>query len=310
MSADPSTHPIRGGASLPPSPAETQRRRHRATLNAFLFLFPAFVLLILFRLAPVIQVFFDSFLNSSAEWVGLENYRFLLESESFLNSVRVTLIFNVLINPIQIVMALGMALLIVDGAKKPGMWQTLNLLPVVVPLAISSLIWGVAFRPDDGIINAILIAVGLPEQRWLTSADQAMMSIIILASWVGVGYWSLFLVAGLHQVPKDVIEAATLDGARYWRTLWYVRLPLMRRPLAFVLVADTAVNLLLFAPVQILTRGGPVDSTNLVMFDIYRNAFVFADLPLAAAETMLLLIVVMAIVGLQFLMLNQRGSGN
>ncbi len=283
--------------------------RWRPALSAFYFLLPALILLVLFRLAPVVEVFFDSFFNSRAQWAGFENYIFLLTSESFVNSMRVTLVFNLLINPIQIAMALAMALLIVDGAKKPGMWQTLNLLPVVVPLAISSLIWGVGFRPDDGIINAILTAVGLPGQRWLTSADQAMMSIIILASWVGVGYWSLFLVAGLHQVPRDVMEAASLDGARYWRTLWYVRLPLMRRPLAFVLVADTAVNLLLFAPVQILTRGGPVDSTNLVMFDIYRNAFVFADLPLAAAETVLLLIVVMAIVGLQFLMLNQRNPG-
>ncbi|WP_421853379.1 carbohydrate ABC transporter permease [Oricola sp.] len=269
---------------------------------------PALILLVLFRIAPVIEVFFDSFRNSRSEWAGFENYAFLLTSDSFINSIRVTLVFNLLINPIQIVMALAIALLIVDGAKKPGMWQTLNLLPVVVPLAVSSLIWSVGFRPDDGIINAILAAIGLPDQRWLTSADQAMMSIIILASWVGVGYWSLFLVAGLHQVPRDVIEAARLDHGGYWGTLWHVRLPLMRRPLAFVLVADTAVNLLLFAPVQILTRGGPVDSTNLVMFDIYRNAFVFADLPLAAAETVLLLLVVIAIVGLQFLMLNQQGA--
>jgi ABC-type sugar transport system permease subunit len=300
------TNLSQGGGSLPPVPAESRRRRRQLTRQALYFLFPALILLVLFRLAPVIQVFFGSFLDSNSKWIGLENYWFLLESESFINSIRVTLIFNMLINPIQVAMAMGMALLIVDGAKKPGMWQTLNLLPVVVPLAISSLVWGVGFRPDDGLINAILQAAGLPGQRWLTSADQAMMSIIILASWVGVGYWSLFLVAGLHQVPKDVIEAASLDGARYWRTLWHIRLPLMRRPLAFVLVADTAVNLLLFAPVHILTRGGPVDSTSLVMFDIYRNAFVFADLPLAAAETVLLLIIVMAIVGLQFIMLNQR----
>lgn len=294
------------GGDPPAVPVESRRRQRQLTRQAFYFLFPALVLLVLFRLAPVVQVFFDSFQNAKSQWVGIENYLFLLESESFINSIRVTLIFNLLINPIQVAMAMVMALLIVDGAKKPGMWQTLNLLPVVVPLAISSLIWGVGFRPDDGFVNAILQALSLPEQRWLTSADQAMMSIIILASWVGVGYWSLFLVAGLHQVPKDTVEAASIDGARYWRTLWHIRLPLMRRPLAFVLVADTAVNLLLFAPIQILTRGGPNDSTSLVMFDIYRNAFVFADLPLAAAETVLLLIVVMAIVGMQFLMLNQR----
>ena len=305
MSLTATTLQRRGKLSPSAHPQARGWHRHPA-LAALGFLLPALALLVIFRIAPVIEVLFDSFLNSRSEWVGLENYFFLLTSEAFVNSMRVTLVFNLLINPIQIIMALAIALLIVDGARKPGMWQTLNLLPVVVPLAVSSLIWSVGFRPDDGILNAILEAAGLPGQRWLTSADQSMMSIIILASWVGVGYWSLFLVAGLHQVPKDVIEAARLDGGRYWGTLWHVRLPLMRRPLAFVLVADTAVNLLLFAPVQILTRGGPVDSTNLVMFDIYRNAFVFADLPLAAAETVLLLVVVIAIVGLQFFMLNQR----
>lgn len=298
------------GEQSPPGVAHAKSRKWGFAKAAFWFLFPALILLVLFRLAPVIEVFFDSFRGSRSQWVGLENYWFLLGSDTFLESIRVTLVFNLLINPLQVVMALVMALLIVDGARKPGFWQTLNLLPVVVPLAISSIIWGIGFRPDDGIINAILKAVDLPGQRWLTSADQSMMSIIILASWVGVGYWSLFLVAGLHQVPRDLIEAASLDGAKYWRTLWHVRLPLMRRPLAFVLVADTAVNLLLFAPVQILTNGGPLDSTNLVMFDIYRNAFVFADLPLAAAETVLLLIVVMVIVGIQFFMLNQRNPGN
>jgi multiple sugar transport system permease protein len=301
---------VPGAKQSAPGSSNARNRKFRQALTAFYFLFPALVLLILFRLAPVVQVFFDSFFNSKSQWVALENYWFLLTSDSFIKSVQVTLVFNALINPIQVAMALGLALLIVDGARKPGIWQTLNLLPVVVPLAISSIVWGVAFRPDDGIINAILQAIGLPGQRWLTSADQSMMSITILASWVGVGFWSLFLVAGLHQVPGDVIEAARLDGARYWRRLWHIRLPLMRRPLIFVLVADTAVNLLLFAPVQILTNGGPTDSTNFVMFDIYRNAFVFADLPLAAAETVLLLIVVMVIVGVQFKMLNQRNPGN
>ena len=305
---DPAMSPV---AAKPASGrSKLQNPKFRQALTAFYFLFPAFVLLLVFRLAPVIQVFFDSFFSAKGEWVALENYWFLLTSDSFIKSIHVTLLFNVLINPIQVALALVLALLIVDGAKRPGLWQTLNLLPVVVPLAISSIVWGVAFRPDDGIINAILEAVSLPSQRWLTSADQSMMSIIILSSWVGVGFWSLFLVAGLHQVPKDVIEAARLDGVLYWRRLWHIRLPLMRRPLFFVLVADTAVNLLLFAPVQILTNGGPTDSTNFLMFDIYRNAFVFADLPLAAAETVLLLFVVFVIVGVQFKMLNQQSPGS
>ncbi|MEO7397221.1 MAG: sugar ABC transporter permease, partial [Ilumatobacteraceae bacterium] len=95
----------------------------------------------------------------------------------------------------------------------------------------------------------------------------------------------------------------------YWRTLRAIRLPLMRRPIAFVLVADTVVNLLLFAPVQILTRGGPEGSTNLVMFDVFRNAFVFGDLPLAAAETVLLIAAVLIVVCVQFRLLDRSDSG-
>ena len=268
---------------------------------------PAFVFLVLFRLAPVVVVVWDSFRDDDG-WVGLENFRFLLGSDTFRESLLVTLRFNLIINPLQIAIAFALALLIVDGARKPGLWQTLNLLPVAVPLAVSAVVWGVAFRPDDGIVNAILAALGLPDQPWLTSPDQALWAIVIMASWVGVGYWSLFLVAGLHQIPPTLVEAASIDGAGYWRTLWSIRVPLMRRPLAFVLVADTVVNLLLFAPVQILTRGGPEGSTNVVMFDVYRNAFVFGDLPLAAAETVLLILVVLLIVAVQFRLLNAPSS--
>lgn len=283
----------------------TRRRRNARTAAAFLS--PAIVLLIAFRLAPIGVVLWDSF-RSSDEWVGLENFRFLLGSDTFRDSLLVTLRFNAIINPLQIVIAFALALAIVDGARRPGLWQTLNLLPIAVPLAVSAVVWGVAFRPDDGIVNALLSAIGLPDQPWLTSSDQALWAIVVIASWVGVGYWSLFLVAGLHQIDPSVIEAASMDGAGYWRTLISIRLPLMRRPLAFVLVADTVVNLLLFAPIQILTRGGPEESTNVVMFDVYRNAFVFGDLPLAAAETVLLIVVVLMIVAVQFRLLSAPGA--
>ncbi len=280
-----------------------RRARRRSIRAAATFLLPAFALLVVFRLAPVVIVIRDS-LRHSSEWVGLENFRFLLGSDTFTDTVWATLLFNLIINPLQIAIAFLLALVLVDGARRPGLWQTLNLLPVAVPLAVSAVVWGVAFRPDDGIVNAILDKVGLAGQPWLTSPDQAIWAIIIMASWVGVGYWSLFLVAGLHQIPTSLTEAAAIDGAGYWRTLVSIRLPLMRRPIAFVLVADTVVNLLLFAPVQILTRGGPEGSTNLAMFDVYRTAFVLGDRSLAAAETVLIVAVVMLVVALQFRLLG------
>lgn len=280
-----------------------QTDRRGAAIAAGTFLLPAAVLLLLFRLIPTAQVVLES-VAPDGKWVGLDTFAFLAGSDSFLESLGATLTFNLIINPLQIGVAMVIALLLTDGARLSGLWQSLLLLPIAVPLAVSSVIWGVAFRPDDGILNAALAAMRLPGQPWLTSPDQALWSIVILASWVGVGYWALFLRAGLHEIPRSLVEAAAIDGAGYWQTLLRVRLPQLRRALAFVLVADTAANVLLFAPVQILTKGGPGGSTNLVMYDIFRNAFTFGDLPLASAQTVILVAGLLVIVAIQFSLLN------
>lgn len=277
--------------------------RNRALAGALIFLAPALALLVAFRLAPVAAVLVGSVDLGSGKF-GLDTFAFLLDSDGFRSSLLTTLVFNLVINPVQIGLALAIALVLVDGARWAGLFQTILLLPVAVPLAVSAVIWGVAFRPDDGIVNAILTAAGLPAQPWLASPDQALLSIMILASWVGIGYWTLFLVAGLQQIPKELREAAALDGAGYWRSLVHVRLPLLRRTLAFVLIADTVANVLLFAPIQILTRGGPAGSTDLIMFDVFRNAFVFGDKELASAQTVVLLTLMVVVVAVQFVLLD------
>ncbi|WEK50808.1 MAG: sugar ABC transporter permease [Candidatus Kaistia colombiensis] len=163
---------------------------------------------------------------------------------------------------------MALALLMNQRMALDGVWRTLILLPVVIPQSISAIIWGVALRPD-GPINAVLVALGLPEQGFLTSTTQAMPSLMVVVSWVGCGYWMTFLLAGLKDIPVSLYEAARLDGANRWQQLWNITLPMLRRPLLFVLVADTVANFLVFAPVQILTGGGPEETTNLIMSEIY-----------------------------------------
>jgi multiple sugar transport system permease protein len=284
------------------------KRRRPQVFAALGFLIPALALLAFLRIFPVVRVAVDSF-QLNGNWVGLENYRFLFSDESFRDALFVTLKYNVIVNPLQISIAFLLALTLTSGARARGTWQTLNLLPVTIPVAVSALLWGTMLRPDNGIVNAVLVHLGFAPQGWFSSSEQALWSIVILASWVGVGYWSLFLVAGLLDIPEEMTEAAAIDGAGYWRTLISVQIPLMLRPLAFVFVADTVVNFLLFAPVQILTRGGPEGSTNLAMFDIYRNAYIFNDLALAAAETVLLVAVVLVIVTIQFVLLSRPTGG-
>lgn len=262
--------------------AAPARRRRQSPLGnqtfvALAFVAPALVALVLFRILPTLQAVIGSF-QVRGEFVGFENYRFLVESESFRQSMATTLLFGLIINPFQILLALALAVLLTQRLPGNRIWRTLIFLPVAVPLLVSAVVWGIAVRPD-GPINALLGAMGFGSQPFLTSPDQALLSIVVLASWVGVGYWMTFLIAGLQDIPADYGEAAAIDGAGWWRAFVQITLPLLRRPLAFVLVADTVANFLLFAPVQVLTRGGPAEATNLIMFEIYRQAYsVFQNL--------------------------------
>lgn len=272
---------------------------------ALLFLAPALAALTFFRIMPAVSAAIRSteshsiFIGVRTQFVGLDNYADLLSSSDFLNSVKVTLLFCLITVPIQTIAALALAVLLTQHLPGTKTWRFLMFVPFSVPGGIATLIWGVAYRPD-GPINAVLIAMGLEPQPFVTSVAQALPSIMILVSWVGIGYWMVFLIAGLQDVPVSYLEAAATDGAGWWRRFFDIVLPLLRRPLAFVLVADTVANFLAFAPAQALTKGGPQKSTDLIMLDIYENAYVFGNLPLASAEVVLLVAFMLGIVVIQF----------
>ena len=183
------------------------------------------------------------------------------------------------------------------------LWRTIVFLPITIPSAVSAVVWGTALR-SDGIANGMLARLGILAQPFLASSSQALWSIVVMASWIGVGYWMTFLIAGIRDVPADVLEAAAIDGAGPVRSFFLITLPLLRRPLAFVVIADTVANFLQFVPAAILTQGGPQDSTRFIMYEIYSQAYVQGDTSLASAEIVLVLFVLLAIVGVQFRLLR------
>lgn len=284
------------------------RRRDRSVAGiALLFLLPALVALLLLRLAPAGVALVDSLsrttLLGGTSFVGLGNYVELFANPDFQNSLAVTLLFAVVINPVQIAAAFLLAVLFTRRAAGSRFWRSMVILPIAVPPAVSAVVWSVIYRPD-GLANGFLAVLGIPPQPFLTSPYQALLSIMILLSWIGVGYWMMFLIAGLNDIPTSYYEAASLDGASWWRQTWSITLPLLRRPLAFVLVADTVSNFLVFAPVQILTKGGPNGSTNLLMHDLYTRAYTFGDINKAQAEVVILVLITVVIVALQFRLLK------
>lgn len=265
----------------------------------WLFLAPALSALIVFKLVPVAWLVVTSLRNSQGEFVGLDNFRFLFGLESFVNAVRITLTFIVITVPLQIAVAFALALLLSSNIPGRALFRSAVYVPVAVPGSVAFILWGAGFRVD-GLANAILKVLSIDPQPFLRSQSQALLSIVLVVSWMGVGLWMVFLIGGLKDIPPDLYEASALDGSSRWTDLVHITVPLMRRPLAFVVVADTAAAALLFAPVAILTRGGPGGSTQLIMYDIYQQAFVFNDLPLAAAEALTLVTILIAIVVVQF----------
>jgi multiple sugar transport system permease protein len=276
---------------------------------AILFLAPAVLAAALLRVWPLLRAGWDSLHTTplgieAATWAGLDQFQRLFGDPSFQNALKITAIFGVIINPLQIAVALALAVLFNERINGVGVMRTLVILPVAIPQSVSAVIWAIAFRPD-GPLNGVLDLFGISPLRYLTSPGQALWSIMIVVSWIGVGYWMMFLVAGLKEIDPNLYEAASLDGASRWQGFVHITVPQLKRQIAFVLVADTIANLLLFAPVQILTKGGPNGSTDLIMNDIFERAYVQADVGGAAAATLVLVALALVIVVIQFRLLSR-----
>ena len=277
-------------------------------LSPYLFLLPGILGLFVFRLFPIIYSGITSFqtrnLVGATEWVGWENYRFLFQDQIFWQSFATTMKWSIVINPLQILSALALALLVNRKLKGINIFRTIYFLPITVSLAIASTIWGLMLNPNSGLINSILAMVKIPPQPFLTSSKQALWVIMLIASWRGIGYWMMFILAGLQGISAELYEAAKIDGAGKGKILRYVTLPLLKRTLAFVTVADTCANFLIFVPMFILTKGGPQMSTNVLIYEAYNNAFIYGDHGLSSAIVMIILVIILMVVGIELRVLR------
>ncbi|HSD50751.1 MAG TPA: sugar ABC transporter permease, partial [Candidatus Methylomirabilis sp.] len=238
------------------------------------------------------------------DFIGLANYAELLRDPVILKATVNTLVFNLVVTTAQVVLALGLAVLVNRKVRGIQLFRSLFFVPVVLSLVVASIIWNLMYLPDNGLINGLLGRVGIAHQPFLTSTAQAMPSLMGMVIWKGVGYWMVILFAGLKEIPEAIQEAAIVDGAGPARRFFTVTLPLLSPVLLFVVVADTVINFLLFVPVYVMTQGGPSDSTTLLMFEVYRNAFVYTRFGYAAAISTVLLLVTVLAVGIQMRVLR------
>jgi len=292
-------------------PRALRKVARKESVWAVVFLTPALVTILMTRVWPGLGAVVSSLYSGIPggvrveRFVGLENYVRLFENEAFIDVLWRTVVFNLVINPFQVGLALLLALVMVRKMPLRGVLRTLLFLPATVPIVGSTIAWGVALRPD-GPVNSVLSAIGGTPQPFFTSPQQSLATVIIIASWIGVGYWMIFLIAGIEAIPEEYYEAAKLDRAGPLRTFFAITLPQLKRPVLFVLVACTVANFVLFVPIALLTEGGPQNSSTTLMFDAYRTTFVYGSRNLGAAEVVILSSVMIAFVVLQFKLLGEE----
>jgi multiple sugar transport system permease protein len=281
-------------------------RQWKIDIRAYLFLFPALSLIIVFKLVPLFVVMGESlykvsYLRGTKIFVGIGNYIDLFTDRSFWYSVWVTTKFNILINPIQVVVALVMALLINNENYRGRMvYRFMFFIPLGVSLAVTTTYFGIIFSPGNGLLNYILNAFGLPIQPFLNSETQAFWIIILIASWKGCSYWMIFILVGLKNISKEIYEACQVDGVGSINTFIYITLPLLKKTLLFVFVADTAANFMLFIPMYMLTRGGPNNSTRVLMYEAYQKVMLQGNTGHGMAVNAVLMFILVMVIAMQF----------
>ena len=283
----------------------------RQYIIPYLFLAPALFLIIIFKLYPIFIGFWESLIYTSfgggsenRTFVWLENYQYLFDDPIFWQSLKITAILTVIINPFQIAVSLGLALLLMRRTRYILIIRSLYLLPIGIALPIATVIWGLMLDPYQGLVNGVIGIFGIPPQPFLVSESQALWSIIAIATWKGVAFWMLFLLAGLEDIPTQFYEAAQIDGAKPFQKLRYITLPLLRRTILFVFVADTAANFVLMVPMIILTKGGPMQSTNVLVYEAYRSGFYYQDWGRSLSIISILTIITLIVIGFQLLFLG------
>ncbi len=270
----------------------------------YILILPAFILIVVFKIYPIISTLLESLFVKGT--FTLDTYGTLFNDVTFWKSLWVTIKINIVMIPLQIFIAFCLALLVNTTVTGIGVFRTVFYLPVTVSLTVSTIIWNLMLSPNNGVINSIIAVFGLPQQDFLVSKSQALWCIVLIATWKGVGYWMMFILAGLKNVDASIYESAKIDGANWLKTVVKITIPLVKKVLLFVFVANTSVNLLLFVPMQIVTQGGPEGSTNVLMYEAYKSAFKLADRPKSAAIVTVLLVLISIICAIQFKLMSDK----
>jgi multiple sugar transport system permease protein len=298
MSAATTEHTLASPA--PVAPRRRFRSTRKPTTVAVLMLVPAAVLLITFLIIPIGLTFGLAFTNARlisprpAQFIGLDNFARLFADDTFWSSLRNTVIFALVIVPFQSGCALGLALLVNVKMRGVNFFRTIYFLPVVTSMVVVSMLWMFMYQPN-GLINQTLLKFGIQGPDWLGDPHTALIAIILMSAWQAMGMHMVIWLSGLQTISGDLYEAASLDGATTWQQFRHVTWPGLRQTRTFILITITIAAFSLFTQVQIMTQGGPLDSTSTVVLMAVRTGFQQQQTGYASAISLVFFAIVLVV---------------
>ena len=285
--------------------AVEKRVRFKSRWLPWLLVAPQLSIILVFFFWPAGQALYQSVLRedafgTSSEFVGLENFRALLDDETYLSSFRVTAIFSFWVAALGLVLSLLLAVM-ADRVIKAARWyKTLLVVPYAVAPSVAGVLWVFMFAPSVGVVSWGLGRIGI-EWNHLLNGTQAMILVVLAAVWNQISYNFLFFLAGLQSIPKSLIEAAAIDGAGPWRRFWTVQFPLLTPTTFFLLVINIIyVFIGTFGIIDTTTSGGPGQDTSILVYKLYFDAFKAMDLGASATQSVVLMAILVALTVIQF----------
>jgi len=269
------------------------------------------ILFITFVFVPLVQTislstYLTDPIGRPAKFIGFGQYERLFATDAFMNSLTRSAQFVLYTVPTVIILALILAALGTLRMKRISIFRIIFSITIAVSGATASLMFMYLYHPSIGAINYIFSLVGLPEVQWLISDKSALIAIAITAVWLQLGLNTVILIAAMQGIPEELYESAMIDGAGSWQRFRSITLPMVSSTIFFLVVVDTLASFQTFTPIQIMTSGGPLDSTNLLVYSIYREFYFNGKYGLAAAQSIMLFLIMLVLTVFQFTVVERR----
>jgi len=283
----------------------------RSAWLPYVLLAPQIAITIVFFFWPASQAVWYSFqlqdaFGLSSQFVGFENFRALFRDPHYLQSFKTTAVFSIAVSASGIVISLLLATMADRVVRGALAYKTVLIWPYAVAAAVAGVLWAFLFAPSIGIVTYVLKGFGI-DWNWIIKGDQAMLLIIIASVWKQISYNFLFFLAGLQSIPKSLIEAAAIDGAGPARRFWTIVIPLLSPVTFFLLVVNIVYAFFeTFGVVDATTQGGPAQATQILVYKVYHDGVKSADIGGSSAQSVILMIIVIALTAVQFRFIERK----